>query len=300
VRFGLLGTGYWAAETQAAALDAHATAHLVGVWGRDPHKAELLAKRYHARPYADLDALFADVDAVAIAVPPDVQAQLATRAARAGKHLLLDKPVSLTRRAADELVAAADAADIASVVFFTSRFVPSVEAFLRDAAGTGGWYAARVVMHASIYQPGNPYAESAWRKQHGALWDLGPHALSLVVPLLGDVAEVSAVDAAHGVTNLIARHENGAASELSLTLDAAPSATSWHWVYYGEHGVAELPPANATPVEAFGGAVNQLQALAAADPGDRRHALDVHFGRTVVRVLAAAESARRERRSVQL
>mgnify|MGYP001948023311 CR=1 FL=1 len=36
LRFGLLGTGYWAAETHAAALRAHPGATLAGVWGRDP------------------------------------------------------------------------------------------------------------------------------------------------------------------------------------------------------------------------------------------------------------------------
>lgn len=300
MRFGVLGTGYWAAETQAAALAAHPTAELVAVWGRDPAKADALAKRYDIRAYAAVDDLLADVDAVSIALPPQVQAELAVRAARAGKHLLLDKPVSLTTQAADELVAAVDEAGVASLVFFTSRFVPSIDEFLREQATVGGWYAARAIMHASIYQPGNPYADSPWRKEYGGLWDLGPHALSLVMPLLGNVVEVTAVDGPRQTTHVIAQHTDGAASALSLTLNAAPNATAFGWAYYGEHGVVELPPANATSVEAFGGAVNQLLTLAAAEPADRRHPCDVHFGRSVVRTLAAIDTARRERRSVSV
>ncbi|MEK8169577.1 hypothetical protein NKH77_06515 [Streptomyces sp. M19] len=48
MRFGLLGTGHWAAATQGAALAAHPDAELVGVWGRDPAKAAALAGRLGA------------------------------------------------------------------------------------------------------------------------------------------------------------------------------------------------------------------------------------------------------------
>lgn len=45
-------------------------------------------------------------------------------------------------------------------------------------------------MHGSIFEPGNPFGESPWRRQRGALWDIGPHALSIVVPALGPVTYV--------------------------------------------------------------------------------------------------------------
>ena len=127
MRFGLLGTGFWAAQTQGAALAAHASAELVGVWGRDPAKAAAVAGPLGAAPYDDVDALIADVDAVAIALPPDVQAGLAARAAQAGRHLLLDKPLALTAAGADAVVDAVDAAGVASMVFFTNRFRPEIE-----------------------------------------------------------------------------------------------------------------------------------------------------------------------------
>src|ERR1700738_3193308 len=70
--FGLLGTGYWATETHAAGLVAAPDARFAGVWGRDPVKAKALADRYGVRAYPDVDGLLADVDAVAIALPPQV------------------------------------------------------------------------------------------------------------------------------------------------------------------------------------------------------------------------------------
>src|SRR5256885_15963630 len=82
LRFGLLGTGYWAAETQAAGLDGHPDARFVGVWGRNPDKARALADRYGVDAYTDVDALIGDVDAVAMALPPDLQAGGGARAPR--------------------------------------------------------------------------------------------------------------------------------------------------------------------------------------------------------------------------
>ncbi|WP_238020072.1 Gfo/Idh/MocA family oxidoreductase [Dactylosporangium sp. AC04546] len=290
MRFGVLGTGHWARATQAAALAAHPTAELVGIWGRDPQKAAAIAAEYGAAAYADVDALLADVDAVAIALPPDVQADIAVRAARAGRHLLLDKPLALTTESADAVVAAVSEAGVASVVFFTNRFVPAVDAFLRENVALGGWYAAHGTMYASIFQPGNPYAGSAWRKEHGGLWDLGPHALSVILPLLGPVADLSAAEGPRDTVHLLLRHEGGAASTLSLTLDAAPDALSFGFSYFGEHGATTLPTWDTTALGAFGAAATALMEAAATGTP---HPCDAVFGAQVVRVLAAADHARR-------
>ena len=77
LRFGVCGTGYWAQEAHATALAASDAADLVGVWGRDPSRTEAVAARFGIDGFADLDRLLAEVDAVAMAVPPDVQATLA-------------------------------------------------------------------------------------------------------------------------------------------------------------------------------------------------------------------------------
>ena len=207
MRFGLLGTGYWAAETHAAALVAAPGTTLAGVWGRDPAKAAALADRYGIRPYEDVDELIAAVDAVAIALPPQVQAPLAARAARAGKHLFLDKPLALTVEAADEVVAAVDATGVGSVVFFTSRFNPPAVNFLREAAATGGWDGGRATLLGSV--GGTPYDASPWRHEYGGLWDVGPHALSLLIPVLGPIAGVSAALGPHQTATALLTHDVG-------------------------------------------------------------------------------------------
>src|SRR4051812_37095777 len=104
MRFGVLGTGFWAREVHAAAIAEHPTAELAGIWGRDLAKATALGAEFDVPGYADVDALLADVDAVAFALPPNVQAPLAVRAAEAGRHLLLEKPLALTVADADRVV----------------------------------------------------------------------------------------------------------------------------------------------------------------------------------------------------
>ncbi|WBB79439.1 Gfo/Idh/MocA family oxidoreductase [Micromonospora sp. WMMD882] len=298
LRFGLFGTGHWAAETHAAALAAHPRAELAGVWGRDPERAGALAARYGVPAHDDVDALIDAVDAIAVALPPDVQADIAVRAATAGRHLLLEKPLALSLPDADRVVAAAEGSGVASVVFFTQRFHPAVAGFLTSAAAAGGWRHARVTMFASIFQPGHRYGESAWRRERGALWDVGPHALSVVLPVLGRVTRVSATDGPRGLAHLLLTHDAGATSALSLTLDAPPAMTIQETVFFGDDGAQALPRVERAPLVAFGAALDQL--LAEVDAGARDHRCDVRFGREVVAVLAAAETARAQARAVDV
>jgi predicted dehydrogenase len=285
MRFGLLGTGPWASNAHAPALAAHPEADLVGVWGRDPAKADILAARFDARGYADLDELLADVDAVAIALPPPVQADLAERAARAGRHLLLDKPLALTVAAADRVVAAADAAGVASVVFFTRRFVPGVAAFVAETAA-GHWTGARCTHLSSIITPGNPYRDSAWRHEFGGLWDVGPHALSLLLPVLGPVDSVRAMAGPDQTSHLLLHHTGGAVSTLALTVHAPQAARLVEMLFYGPDGFARVPADDSTKVEACGQAITEL--IAAARSAQPDHPCGVRFGREVVAVLAEA------------
>src|SRR5690242_18538834 len=123
VRFGLMGSGHWANIVHAPGLAAHPEVEFVGIHGRDQDKLAKIAADHGTRPYADVDALIADVDALAFAAPPDVQALIAIRAAAAGKHLLLEKPPALDLATADRLVEAVDGSGVSTIVFFTQRFV---------------------------------------------------------------------------------------------------------------------------------------------------------------------------------
>jgi predicted dehydrogenase len=287
LRFGVLGTGYWAGETHAAGIVAHAGAELVGVWGRNPAKAEALGRRFGVRGYEHLDALLEAVDAVAIALPPDVQADLAVRAARAGRHLLLDKPLALSLEQARSVVEAAEAGGVASVIFFTWRFNPRVVAWLEALGSTGGWQGAQGTWFGSIFRPGSPYAESAWRQSWGALWDVGPHVLSLAIPALGPVERVTAARGLGDTVHLLVGHRGGAASTLSVSLTVPEAAETTRFAVHGTAGWSAMPSDGTTVVEAFGEAISQLAGMIAA--GTTEHPCDVRFGAEVVAILDAAE-----------
>jgi predicted dehydrogenase len=298
MRFGLFGTGPWAQMTHGPALAAHPTAELVGVWGRDPAKAAALAKTHGVTAYPVADDLLADVDAVAIALPPDVQSDIALRAARAGRHLLLDKPVAFTTEAADLVATEVAARGLASVVFFTSRFVPQIEEFLTGAAATGGWHEARVEHLGSIFEPGNAFGASPWRQaERGGLWDVGPHALSFVLPVLGPVTEVTAMDGPRATTHVLLRHAGGAVSRLTLSIDAPAPVMRNEAVFFGEAGRAVVPTVPWAPVDAFGRAVDQLITAAG---GGAQPLCDVRFGVSVVAALVAADAAARNRTTVTI
>ena len=286
MRFGLFGTGHWATVTHGRALAVHPGVEVVGVWGRDPAKAATLAATLGARPFTDADDLIAAVDAVAIALPPAVQADLAVRAARAGRHLLLDKPLALDVAAADEVMAEVSRAGVASVVFFTGRFTAAVNAFMDSHIGRS-WDGAHAMMWGSIYRPGSPYAGSAWRRAHGGLWDVGPHALSVVLPLLGPVRDVAAMTGPRATTQVLLHHYSGAVSHLTLTLDAPPASARFHTELYGPEGIVTVPSYDEAPDVAFRTAIDQL--LATVSAGRTDHPCGVGFARDVVAVLAAAD-----------
>lgn len=290
----MLGTGYWAREVHAAALAAHPEVELVGVWGRDPQKALEMGAAFGV-PAFELDELLESVDAVAIALPPDVQAELAVRAAHAGCHLLLDKPLALTVEAADRVMEAVQERGLASVVFFTHRFQPQTIAALEEATSVGGWHGGRVTSFGSIFTEGNPYAGSIWRREFGGLWDIGPHALSLLCPVLGPVAEVTAMAGPRQTTFVTMRHDTGAVSTMELTLDAAPAAARAETLLHGEAGWLALPGFDGDAQASLGRAITQL-----LESGGTEHPLSVRFGRQVVGVLAAAEESAREGRTVTL
>jgi predicted dehydrogenase len=286
LRFGLVGTGHWARITHAPALASTDGIDLAAVWGRNTGAAADLAGRYHATPYHDISAFLANVDAVAFAVPPGVQAPIAIRAARAGKHLLLEKPLTLSAADADALAGAVEQAGVASVVFFTARFQADVRAWLSQVTSTGGWAGGCAVWLGSALRAGNPF-NTPWRRDKGGLWDLAPHLISLLWASLGPVLSVTAQAGPADVTQLILRHEPGATSTVTVTLNAPQSAAFADLFVWGEAGRSAAPLETEQPVMPLRTALTELTANARS--GQTAHPCDVHFGREVGRVLANAQ-----------
>ena len=286
LRFGLVGTGHWAQITHAPALASTDGIDFAAVWGRNVGAAAELADRYHANTYHDISAFLANVDAVAFAVPPGVQAPIAVRAAEAGKHLLLEKPIAISAADADALAGAVEQAGVASVVFFTARFQADVRAWLSEVTATGRWAGGCAVWLGSALRAGNPF-NTPWRRDKGGLWDLAPHLISLLWASLGPVQSVTAQAGHADVTHLILRHEPGATSTVTVTLNAPQSAELADLFVWGEAGRSAAPVETSQPVTPLRTALTELAANARS--GQTSHPCDVHFGRQVGRVLTDAQ-----------
>lgn len=282
IRVGVAGTGHWARTVHAAGVAASPYS-FAGIWGRDEVRATEAADAHGVPVFTDFDTFLGAVDAVSFALPPHVQAPLATRAARAGKHLLLEKPIATNVAAADELVDAAG--DVASVVFLTGRFVPAWEEWLhsvhpgRVESGRAEWLVRM--------SPTGPYAGSLWRKDRGALWDVGPHALSVLLPILGSVVSVAGAHGRGDHVELVLTHEHGGLSTMSLSMSLATDDRRISAEFWGQDGHQVRPDVPRDVAAAYATALSEL--VATAEAGQTGHRCDVRFGREIVDVLARCE-----------
>jgi predicted dehydrogenase len=286
LRFGLVGTGHWAQITHAPALASTDGIEFAAVWGRNADAASELAATYGATAHRDLAEFLADIDAVAFAVPPDVQAPIAARAARAGKHLLLEKPVAIAPADADALALAVQSAQVASVVFFTARFQADVRAWLAEVAAASGWAGGCAAWLGSALRSGSPF-NTPWRREQGGLWDLAPHLISLLWAGLGPVQSVTAGVGRGDVTHLILHHQTGLTSALTVTLGAPRDAEFAELYLWGEPGRSVAPLETGQPVIPLRTALTELAANARS--GQVSHPCDVGFGRQIGHILADAQ-----------
>src|ERR1700756_5327888 len=111
--FGIVGAGA-ISSTHADAIASLPDARLVAVTDVEPGRAKSLAARNDCAAEPDLDALLArdDIDVVSVCVPSGLHAEVGIRAAAAGKHLVVEKPLDVSLEAADRLISAARTAGV--------------------------------------------------------------------------------------------------------------------------------------------------------------------------------------------
>ena len=287
VRFGMVGTGFWAEDVHLPVLRDAADVELVGVWGRDAAKAHAVGARFGGRGFARFEDLLATVDALSFAVPPAIQPDLAIAAARAGKHMLLEKPLALRPEVARVVADAVEAAGVASVVFLTRRFIPEITTALPPLIAEGPWTAARARMHTGSMLPGTPYAGSVWRQEKGALWDLGPHVVSVLLAVLGPVVEADAKkDGA--VTTLTLRHASGARSSATVSFHSPPADCAEFYEFSNGERTRRIDILPGARQSCFASALDCLL-RAIAHPAAPPDARGVRLGADIVAVLAEAE-----------
>lgn len=236
VRVGIVGAGPWAGMYHAPMLAAGPDTALTAVYARRREAAEALAAQYGAFGADDLQAFLESCDAVAFAVPPDVQAQLAPIAAAAGKPLLLEKPLALTLEDAQELAAAV--ADVPTQLMLTRRYSHANREFLA-AAERFPTLGATAMFVSGAFLPGSPFA-TPWRLRHGALLDVGPHVLDMLDAAAGPIEDIEFTGDPLGWLTIVTRHAGGAIGQTCVS--SVVPGNFWELRLFGPQGVLEAPP----------------------------------------------------------
>ncbi|GGC75775.1 Gfo/Idh/MocA family oxidoreductase [Hoyosella rhizosphaerae] len=247
MRVGLVGAGPWAMNTHAPALAVHPGVDFAGVWARNPDAAQAIG----ARVFGSYAELVDSVDAVAFAVPPSVQAELALFAAMRGKHLIMEKPVAATLKDAARLATVVRDRGVRSVVFFTRRFAPETRQFL-DEVADGEWSSGDAVWLSGALL-GGAYSGSQWRQVGGALDDVGPHLLDLLDVALGPVTDVvcARCDVASDTWKVLLEHSSKRFSSVTMSLRTPVTPSLLRVSVQGRAGFIELATRDTPAVDCY-------------------------------------------------
>lgn len=313
VKIGVVGTG-GIAGCHLKAYQQNPRADLIAVCDINAERAAQVAEQWGAgRSYTDPAELFADadVDAVSICTWNDTHAELAAAAVEAGKHVLVEKPMSRTYAEAQRLEDVANAHDRILQVGFVRRHSANcrvLKSFI-DEGELGELYYGKASCLRRVGNPGGWFADKAI-SGGGPLIDIGVHVIDLCWYLMG-TPRVSAVSAntyeklgnranittmpryqvadydptkndVEDMANALIRFENGASLliDTSYSLHATDDALTVS--VYGDRGGADLEPKLQIATEKHGTVLNVTPRI-----GLESFDLDDGFGNEIENFVAA-------------
>ncbi|HLL68095.1 MAG TPA: Gfo/Idh/MocA family oxidoreductase [Micromonosporaceae bacterium] len=176
MRLGVVGCGYWGSKHLRVLQQIPAVHQVVVVDPRPERRAELAGSVERVTAFADLESALPHVDGVVIAAPPKDHAPLAMQAIAAGKHVLVEKPMTTSTATARQLIQEAAARDVTLMVGHTFEYNAAVWK-LREVIESGElgdiYYIDTARLNLGIYQA-----------DCNVIWDLAPHDISIVNYLL--------------------------------------------------------------------------------------------------------------------
>src|ERR1700733_14049312 len=186
LKIGLMGYGFAGATFHAPVIEHCGRASIAAIATSQPEHA--LADYPHAKVVADLDALLAleEIDCVVIATPNDTHFDFAKRTLEAGKHVVVDKPVTLTATEALTLANLALARGLTFAPFHNRRWDGDFLT-VRDLLASGEL--GRITHYESHFDRFRPDVRPRWREESsrggGLLFDLGPHLIDQALAPFG-------------------------------------------------------------------------------------------------------------------
>jgi predicted dehydrogenase len=284
LRWGILSTSNIATERVIPGLRRAARCEVVAIGSRDEARAGAVAERHGIpRVYGSYEALLADpdVDAVYVPLPNHLHAEWTLAAARAGKHVLCEKPLALTSAEAERMVEGCRVAGVTLMEAFMYRLHPSWVA-VRDLV-TAGRIGRLVAVESwfSYYNDDPEDIRNVAAFGGGALYDIGCYSVNLSRMLFGGeptgVRAAIVRDPASGVdilTSGILEFEGGVAT-FSCSTRAEPDQRVEVYGTAGRIGVGipfNIPPDRPTEVFLTAGGeppvapMTETLTFAAADP----------------------------------
>jgi len=257
LNLGIVGLGKWGQRHVDSAIASGRFRVVRAVTGRPDRAAEFAAARSIAVTDS-LENLLADplVDAISLATPHTLHASQIMRGAAAGKHVLAEKPFTLTKAEAEKAVAACTKAEIVVAVGHDNRFYPAIVELKRlvDAGTLGSILHAEANLsrEGSIKLAGKTAASApstGWRLDGreapgGVIAHLGIHRLDSFVQLFGKIDRVFA-QASHVTpnapfadsVNVLVRFRSGMTGYLGSSLATTLNS---RFQVFGSHGWLEL------------------------------------------------------------
>ncbi|TWU02395.1 Gfo/Idh/MocA family protein [Stieleria varia] len=238
IGIGIVGCGMISNFHAKAIADAQG-AHLVGCTARRGDAAKEFAEKYNCAAFDSLDDMLAssDVQAVSICTPSGAHLDPAVAAAKAGKHVIVEKPLEITTQRCDQIIQACDDAGVRLAVTFQSRFHQSAK--LMKQAVDSGRFGTITLGDAYVkwYRSQEYYDSGAWRGTWaldggGALMNQAIHSVDLLLWLMGPVKQISAMTATmtherievEDVAVATLKFANGALGVIEATTTAFPGS----------------------------------------------------------------------------
>jgi len=227
-------------------------ARLVAVCDLDEERLKAVGSKFKAKRYKSFARMLAnpDVEVVSIALPSGMHAKFGIRAARAGKHVVIEKPIDVKLRAIDRLIAEARKANVKLGAVFQSRYSPLNRRIKEviDSGRMGKLYGIHADLHwwrEQSYYGDEKHGlwKGTWAMDGGgSLANQGIHTLDLVQWLAGPAKSVFAyMDIfAHQIEtedkcSAVLRFENGAIGTINTTTACWPGGGDTLTIY-GENG----------------------------------------------------------------
>jgi UDP-N-acetyl-2-amino-2-deoxyglucuronate dehydrogenase len=248
VRFGVVGCGVIHGN-HCHALQAIDGASLAAVYDVEADRSASASETFGVPAVASLEAMWDLVDAVSVCVPSGLHAEIGIAAARAGKHVIVEKPIDVTLAAATALVEEGEKAGVKLATISQHRFAKDIQ-HVRAAAQSGDL--GKLIAgdaYTKWFRTQAYYDSGAWRGTWkldggGCLMNQGVHYVDMIQWVMGGVKAVRAMTrtVSHNIetediSNALVEYENGAIGVLQNATSFFPGMAE-RLEIHGTYGTA--------------------------------------------------------------